>query len=251
VAGEVRPDDRVVAWHKAQELRAGKVALWDYCFEMPAKNLGACATPPASVQAGAVTHALHVGGSDQLQLCDYPGGYACRVDAVGPSGNDQSGQVSEVFSDNQRTAGIRMEEAAAAALVIGGQSSCRQLAAGHKFALDRHPNGNGTYLLTRVEHAASLAGAYTTDPRAGLDYHNTFTGVPLGLPYRPPRATPRPHIAGVQTAVVIGPSGEDVFTDKYGRIKVQFFWDRQGQSQGTTISTRAGRISRISSACAG
>jgi type VI secretion system secreted protein VgrG len=233
VAGEARPDDRVLAWEKAQELRAGKYTAWDYAFQMPPKNLGASATAPGSVQAGAVTHPLQLGGGDQLELFDYPGGYARRVDGVGPSGNDQAGRLGELFSDNQRVADIRMEQETAGALMVTGESTCRQLAAGHKFALDRHPSGNGGYLLTGVEHAASLAGAYTGEGRAGLEYRNRFACVPQGLAYRPERATPRPRVAGVQTAVVVGPDGEDVFTDKHGRIKVQFFWDRQAKDQGT------------------
>jgi type VI secretion system secreted protein VgrG len=234
VAGEVRPDDRVVFWEKTQELRAGKYTAWDYSFQMPAKNLGATAKPPGPVQAGAVTHHLDVGGSGELELFDYPGGYAHRVDGVGPNGNDQSGQLEELFSDNARTARLRMEEETCAAVSVAGESTCRQLTAGHKFALNRHVNGNGPYVLTRVEHSASLRGAYTADPRAALDYHNRFQGVPAALPYRPARATPRPCIVGPQTAVVVGPPGEDVFTDKFGRIKVQFFWDRHGKHQSTT-----------------
>jgi type VI secretion system secreted protein VgrG len=234
VAGEVRPDDRVLAWEKTQELRAGKVTLWDYCFEMPDRNLGATAAAPRTVRAGAITHALDLGGGGRLELFGYPGGYAHHADGVGPSGNDQSGQLSELFSDNQRVARLRMEEEASAAVSVSGASTCRQLTAGHRFALDRHDSANGPYLLTRVEHAASLRGAYTADARRDFEYRNEFQAVPAGLPYRPARATPRPRVAGVQTAVVVGPDGEDVFTDKYGRVKVQFFWDRQAKNRGTS-----------------
>ena len=61
-------------------------------------------------------------------------------------------------------------------------------------------------------------------------YSNSFTCIPLALPYRPPNRTPKPFIAGVQNALVTGPSGKEVFTDKYGRIKVQFYWDRDGKN---------------------
>jgi type VI secretion system secreted protein VgrG len=233
VAGEVRPDDRILSWEKTQELRAGKYTAWDYCFEMADKNLGATAKTPLTVRAGTITHALDLGGSGRLELFDYPGGYAHHVDGVGPSGNDQSDQLAKLFSDNARTARLRMEEETSGAVSVAGESSCRQLTAGHRFALDRHDTADGPYLLTRVEHAASLRGAYTTEPRRAFDYRNSFEAVPAGLPYRPARATPRPCIVGPQTAVVVGPSGEDVFTDKYGRIKVQFFWDRQAKDQGT------------------
>jgi type VI secretion system secreted protein VgrG len=234
VAGEVRPDDRVVSWEKTQELRAGKCTVWDYAFEMPPKNLGASAPPPDSVRVGAVAHALRVGRNDELELYDCPGGYARWVDAVGPAGGYQPSRLGELFAYGERVAGLRMQEETAAALVATGESTCRQLTAGHKFALDRHGGGDGTYVLTRVEHAASLRGAYTSDARRELEYHNHFACAPLDLPCRPARSTPRPRVAGVQTAVVVGPSGQDVFTDKYGRIKVQFFWDRQAKNRGTT-----------------
>ena len=61
-------------------------------------------------------------------------------------------------------------------------------------------------------------------------YTNTFQCIPAALPFRPERTVPRPRIDGTQTAVVVGNSGDEIFTDKYGRIKVQFPWDRQGQN---------------------
>ncbi len=90
------------------------------------------------------------------------------------------------------------------------------------FTLAQHPNGNGQYVLTGVRHSASATEG------SKLDYQNSFTCIPLTVPYRPPRVTPRPRI-GVQTAVVVGPAGEEIYTDKYGRVKVQFHWDRQGK----------------------
>src|SRR5262249_2594202 len=60
-------------------------------------------------------------------------------------------------------------------------------------------------------------------------YSNAFECVPASVPFRPLRLTPKPNVQGCQTAVVVGPSGEEIFTDKYGRVKVQFFWDREGK----------------------
>jgi type VI secretion system secreted protein VgrG len=60
-------------------------------------------------------------------------------------------------------------------------------------------------------------------------YSNAFTCIPFGLPFRPARTTPRPFVHGSHTATVVGPSGEEIFTDKYGRVKVQFHWDREGK----------------------
>ena len=80
-------------------------------------------------------------------------------------------------------------------------------------------------MLTEVEHAASL-------PDAGsghLSYANSFRCIPGSLPYRPPRVTPVPTAGSLETAVVVGPAGEETYTDAHGRIKVQFHWDRDGK----------------------
>jgi type VI secretion system secreted protein VgrG len=61
-------------------------------------------------------------------------------------------------------------------------------------------------------------------------YSNFFKCIPYTVPFRPLRVTPRPTVRGPQPAVVVGPSGEEIYTDKYGRIKVQFFWDREGKN---------------------
>jgi len=64
----------------------------------------------------------------------------------------------------------------------------------------------------------------------GLQYENRFTCIPEALPFRSPRVTPLPAIPGTLPAVVVGPPGQEIFTDKYGRVKVQFHWDRQGDT---------------------
>ncbi|MGP0065851.1 MAG: type VI secretion system Vgr family protein [Isosphaeraceae bacterium] len=232
IEGGTRTEDRVHRWEKSQTLRSGKYRLWDYCFELPGKNLEAVKPTLASVQVGTVTHKLQVGGNDQLEIYDYPGLYAQRFDGVTPSGGDRSSDVQNIFQDNTRTVGIRMQEETAASMLLEGDSTCRQLAAGCKFTLDRHFNGNGSYVLTRVEHLAGAGNSYTNMgvSDSAPSYRNTFHCIPAALPFRPARTIPRPRIDGTQTAVVVGNSGDEIFTDKYGRIKVQFPWDRQGQN---------------------
>src|SRR5262245_53825865 len=78
VKGGNRPELRVTTWEKVQELRSGKVTLWDHCFEMPEKHLEASRAIQDSVQAGKVTHKLRVGGNDKWEIYEYPGGYAHR-----------------------------------------------------------------------------------------------------------------------------------------------------------------------------
>jgi type VI secretion system secreted protein VgrG len=222
------PAQAVFSWEKTQEVRAGKVTLWDHNFQLPDDPLEGTANIRESVRVGQVTHMLRVAGNDGLELYDYPGGYAQRFDGIGPGGGEQPGELKKIFAAAQRTAAIRMDEEALASLVIDGASNCRGFTSGHRFALEQHPNGDGAYVITSVEHTIRVK-----DPDAGergLQYENRFTCIPEALPFRPSRVTPRPLIPGTQTAVVVGPPGEHIFTDKYGRVKVQFHWDRQGDS---------------------
>src|SRR5207237_8979689 len=77
-------------------------------------------------------------------------------------------------------------------------------------------------------------GTYVPRARKWTVYANSFRCIPAALPYRPLRRTPQARVEGTQTAVVMGPSGEEIFTDKYGRVKVQFFWDRQGKKDANS-----------------
>ena len=229
VKGGTRDDDRIYDWEKAQEWRSGKYTLWDHCFELPHKHLEAEANIQDSVQAGRVSHKFKVGGNDKFEIYDYPGEYAQRFDGVDRGGGDRASDLQKIFQDNRRTTDIRIQEEAVPGLVIQGASNCRQFVSGYKFTLERHFNADGQYLLTIVAHSARQSGDYRSD---GGDFHysNSFTCIPLAVPYRPQRLTPKPVVQGTQTAIVVGPKGEEIFTDKYGRVKAQFHWDRDGKN---------------------
>jgi type VI secretion system secreted protein VgrG len=229
VEGGTRPEDRVCGWEKSQELRAGKVTLWDHCFELPGQNLASSDSAKADVRVGTVEHKLKLGANAGLELYDYPGLYAQRFDGIDPGGGDRAGDLQKIFDDNKRTAKVRMQQETARAIRADAESTCRQLTAGHAFTLARHPDADGKYVITRVRHEATLEGAYTNRANPEIGYVNRFECIPFGLPYRPPVRTPRPVVHGTQTAVVVGPPGEEIATDKYGRIKVQFPWDRDGK----------------------
>src|SRR2546427_1126434 len=82
-------------------------------------------------------------------------------------------------------------------------------------------------MLVSVRHAARTAyGPSESEP---LKYQNSFVAIPYSVPFRPPRTKHRPVVRGSQTAVVVGKSGEEIWTDKHGRVKVQFHWDRNGK----------------------
>jgi type VI secretion system secreted protein VgrG len=228
-SGGNKPEDRVHSWEKEQELRSGKVTLWDHCFELPHKHLEAEKPIMETVKVGRVDHKLKLADNDKLEQYDYPGRYAQRFDGVNKSGGDQPAQLQKVFQDNARTVGIRMQEEAVPSVAVRASSNCRQLIAGHKFTLQRHYNADGKYLLTSVQHSVMQSANFTSGG-GEFNYANAFTCIPADVPFRPVRATPIPRVGGCQTAVVVGPAGEEIFTDKYGRVKVQFHWDRAGKN---------------------
>jgi type VI secretion system secreted protein VgrG len=232
VVGESREDMRITRWEKEQELRSGKYTLWDHCFELPHKHLEAEQPTRDSVQIGRDTHKLKLGSANQnLEIYDWPGGYAKRFDGIDKSGGEQASEMSKIFEDNRRTVGIRMQQEEFSALVIHGSSDCRHMNPGFKFTLDRHFSDNGAYVLTSVRHNGMQGEMFRASHEPGqLKYSNEFTCIPVAHPFRPPRITPKPVVHGTQTAVVVGPSGEEIFTDKYGRIKIQFHWDREGKN---------------------
>ena len=116
--------------------------------------------------------------------------------------------------------------------VVEGSSLCRSFSPGGKFkVVDHHSKAEEgkTYAILTVGHSMSEGGTYGTGGSAAGEYRNTFTSIPIATAFRPARLTPKPVVQGVQPAVVVGPAGEEIYTDKYGRVKVQFFWDRKGQ----------------------
>jgi type VI secretion system secreted protein VgrG len=221
-------EGRIHSWVKSQEVCSGRVSLRDHCFQVPRQDLQAAARIAGDLAVGGVRHTLRVANNEGLEVDDFPGGYARRFDGVNPGGGDRSADLDHLFVENARSAELRMEEEAAGGLSIQGGGMCRTFASGYRFTLQGHFNADGPYVLTAVEHSARAVNAYrSTDVDAEFVYSNRFTCIPLDLPFRPARTTPRPRVEGTQTAVVVGPPGEEVFTDRYGRIQVHFHWDRR------------------------
>ena len=201
--GAVLKDEDVVAdWDAEQELRPGKYAMTDYNFQ----------TPKISLLSNVNTVDV-IANNTAYEIFDYPGLYTKK-------------------SDGDTVVRTRMEEEEAIHYVVSGTGSCRTFAAGYKFTLEQHfrDDQNGDYVLTEVTHSASVSDNYTGSGGAATEtYSNHFTCIPLKVPFRPQRVTPKPVVQGPQTAVVVGPSGEEIYPDKYGRVKVQFYWDRVGE----------------------
>jgi type VI secretion system secreted protein VgrG len=229
VEGGIREDFRVTSWEKVQEVRSGKVSLRDHTFEVPRSRLEAARNIVRDVMAGKVIHSMEVGNNSALELHDFPGGYAGRFDGVEPGGSERPNDVERAFDDSERTASIRMQQEAAQGLVIRAAGNCRHFVSGHRFMLEHHFDADGPYVITSIEHDAEVINNYRTGDAPKFDYVNRFSCIPLSLPFRPQRVTPRPRVEGTQTATVVGPKGEEIFCDKYGRVKVQFHWDRHGK----------------------
>lgn len=216
--GGVDNQDVVTAWHVEQELRTGKCTVTDYNFTTPATSL--LADAPTVVQLDA---------SKPYDLFDYPGPHETK---------DQGDAVAK----------LRIEEEEASYMVANGSSTCRWLVSGYKFDLTGHDRSdqNTSYVLTDVHHVASAGATYTSGTTETEHYSNHFTCIPAAVTYRPVRVTPKPFVQGPQPALVVGKSGEEIWTDKYGRIKVQFYWDRLGQND-----EKSSCWIRVSSAWAG
>ena len=132
--------------------------------------------------------------------------------------------------EGERYARIRREEVQCVAKTIVTQTNARGLTSGCKFTVTENPrrDQNGEYLVTGVNFVAS-AGNYGSGSQSGPEtYQCSLTGIPTSGVFRPTRATPVPRMRGPQTAIVCGPEGEEIYVDKYGRVKLQFLWDRRG-----------------------
>jgi type VI secretion system secreted protein VgrG len=196
--GQRPPDlDYVSAWSAAREVRTGKVALKSYDFERPTVALGV-------EHDNALAHEHNA-----LEHYDFDGEYTHKP-------------------DGQHLADCRIEELQCGFERASGSTTSHGLTVGHLFKLDRHPRAdqNAEYLCLHSTLSLRVA-PYEADGEAD-HFQCGFGAMPSAKPFRPPRKTPKPFVQGPQTAVVTGPGGEEIHTDKYGRVKVQFHWDRYG-----------------------
>ena len=197
-----RVRDHLTEWTYSQNVRTGKFALNEFDFEKPKADLKVqSADPQQHAQA-------------DLELYDYPGGY------VTPGEGDPYVKS-------------RIQELQAEYEICRGSGNARGLTAGGLFVLDRFPREdlNKEYLITSAVHDIQSDDYETTDsPMAGPFFRTRITAIDSRIPYRAPRITPKPIVQGPQTAVVVGKKGEEIWTDKYGRVKVQFHWDRYGKN---------------------
>ena len=194
--------DNLTAWQHQYEYTSGTYSLTDYNFETPSTSL---LQNKASL--------IPLSNNAKLEFYDFPGLYG------------QKGLGESLTT-------LRMEgEEARHNTVIGG-SECRSFSPGGRFKVAKHHNDGekgGKWMLTSVKHTVTLGGSYLTGVgHSDRIYENEFECQPADTVYRPDFRQ-RVGVDGIQSAVIVGPEGEEIYTDKYGRVKVQFPWDRRGK----------------------
>jgi type VI secretion system secreted protein VgrG len=201
----VRPEQEYISrWSYACEIQPGRYEIDDYDFERPGVDLLVRSRPTRE-------YALA-----EYEIFDYPGAYSKNADG------DQYVRV-------------RIDELHAQCEIAAGESNARGVAPGCLFKLTGHARGdqNREYLILAASHAMSY-NEYETGEASGATCTCRFSALNSKQQFRPQRITRKPVMQGPQTAVVVGPAGDEIYTDKYGRVKVQFHWDRYGKKDENT-----------------
>jgi len=195
-----KPQEEYISmWEIAAQITPDGYATVDYDFTKPGASLDAVSKRSGGSQSG------------NLEMFEWQGGF-------------QEPDHGEQYSR------VRLQELQSVQEQNRGLSNARGIAPGRIFNLKNHPRSaeNKEYLVVSVNYRMSIAG-YSTNTGSEDFYEESFIALPSSIQYRAPRVTPIPRTHGPQTARVVGPAGEEIWTDKYGRIKVQFHWDRYGK----------------------
>ena len=196
IPGAWHQEDVVISLRMVAETRVGAYTVNDYDFTKPKTSIDANSS-----------------GNRKGEFYEYPARYVTK-------------------DDGSRFARIRMEEQEVGLQAISGQSNCRAFQAGFQFLLTGWTRDelNQEYTLLRISHRFA-ENNYRSGEKGveTFDYRNQFYAIPSATPFRPPRLARKPVVPGSQTAVVVGAAGEEIWVDQYGRVIVQFFWDRAGQ----------------------
>jgi type VI secretion system secreted protein VgrG len=196
----VAEKESIYSWELGEDIQSGRHYNDDYDFKKPKADLSNMRQMPPG-------HA-----HDKYENYEWPGGYT-------------------EFGDGETYARVRLEEQLSPRSRVLGVSNHRCLAPGYTTTLTNYPreDQNQQYLIVSVhyhfqENPEVSEGGAGRPPVQRL----TLQAQPTSVVFRPPRVTPKPRTQGPQTAVVVGPAGEEIWVDKYGRVKVQFHWDRLG-----------------------
>lgn len=192
-------NESVDVWHRRAGMTPAKYAVVDYDFRKP------------QVKLDALTSESLAGDDPSLEMYEWQGGY-------------------QEIDHGDQYARIRMQELKVNQEIINGQTTVRGAAPGYVFTLRNHPRSaeNKEYLIVDAVYQMGVAG-YATGTERQDHFEIFFDAIPSEVQFRAPRITRQPKTSGPQTARVVGPAGQELYTDKYGRIKAQFHWDREGK----------------------
>jgi type VI secretion system secreted protein VgrG len=196
----VAREECIHAWELHQRVKPGRHYNDDYDFKKPRAELSNMRrTPPGHAH-------------DAYEIYEWPGGYTDHRDG----------------EDYIR---VRLQQSLTRQSTVQGRSNHRAMAPGYTFTLDNYPrrDQNQAYLVTAVDYAFE-ENPRVSDGGSGEGSVQKFVlqAQPTSLPFKPERITAKPRTTGPQTAVVVGPAGEEIWCDQFGRVKVQFHWDRIG-----------------------
>jgi type VI secretion system secreted protein VgrG len=185
----------ISAWSVSREVQPGAYAHDDYDFEKPSVDLTTTKTLPRKYTPS------------KYEVYDYPGFYWEKP-------------------DGERYAHVRIDEFGAQFETVEAATNYRGISVGATFTLEGLEPFNGKYLVIGTTHTLESSQYESGDE--GTGFRCSFVALSADQQFRPRRVTPKPFMQGPQTAVVVGPAGDEIYTDKHGRVKVQFHWDRRG-----------------------
>ncbi|KAA3517403.1 type VI secretion system tip protein VgrG [Agrobacterium vitis] len=191
-------------WMRQFSYVSGQRAGADWNFETPS-------TVPLNVTPSLI----QMPGAKQRELYEYP----ARISDIKEAEQAETFRTQATEADHER---------------VTDQSNVRFLEAGRRFTPYEEPHPEHKYeehVISRIMHRV-VDRSYETASNE-MEYSNAFEAIPSRVPLTPHRETKRPRIEGAQVAIVAGPSGEEIHTDKYGRIKLWYPWDRKAQKDGS------------------
>ncbi len=194
-AGPFLEEDVLTALHRRADVHPGRTRLATFDFKQPL-------TPLSAQRAG----------DGPEEVYDYQGPAHFESPEAGA-----------------RYARLRLEEAAVPRVLLTGSGNVRTLQPGMRVTITGHERAevNRSLLIVSVSHSG--AGGNLRDSDAPFDYSNAITAIPADVPFRAPRTAQKPVMRGSQTAIVVGPPGEEIWTDEFGRVKLHFHWDHRSR----------------------
>jgi type VI secretion system secreted protein VgrG len=197
----VRADtEHISHWEFSRQVQPGAYAHRDYDLERPTVDLLAKKTQPQP-------HALN-----DYEIYDYPGNYLKKA-------------------EGDLYAGVRIDELASRFETVAGSSNARGIAVGSLLNVTSHTRDdqNREYLITSADYDLAFSDYESMPDNRPAEYRCSFVAISSQQQFRPERLTPKPFMQGPQTAVVVGPAGDEIHSEKFAQVKVQFHWDRYGK----------------------